>query len=285
MKTEERTETGAVLRGVPLHTQPHALARPTRISTSSLGACQPADQAAGDVGAGEKGAQAAAYAAGHAQGLAEGRAAGRAAAEAADRGALQQTVEEACSKAVLQGRLEGLAAGRGEAEAEAERARLQIDQAMAERLERVDRVLRSVAEEAERHLLDAEDDLVALGHEALCRVLGAQAVQPASIRSMVSHVLAQHGQRAQLAVHVHPDDFAALTHEDPAAAVPPWRWVADDAVQLGGVVLRSPEGSLDARLETQMAALGSALVAARRERKGTTSQHAKDAGSSEERSP
>ena len=80
----------------------------------------------------------------------------------------------------------------------------------------------------------------------------------------VAKLLVQHGTKDQLAVHVHPSDAALLAAGRDGNEA--WRWVADDAVQLGGVILRSPEGSLDARLEIQLAALREALLKTRAQR-------------------
>jgi flagellar assembly protein FliH len=45
------------------------------------------------------------------------------------------------------------------------------------------------------------------------------------------------------------------------------RWVADPEVQLGGCLLRSEEGALDARLEVQLQALGASLAQTREVRR------------------
>ena len=54
---------------------------------------------------------------------------------------------------------------------------------------------------------------------------------------------------------------------EPSPRAVAWEWVADPAIATGGVVLRSPQGSLDARLDAQLRALGEALVAQRDERR------------------
>jgi flagellar assembly protein FliH len=263
-----------VLRGVSLHAQPHALTRPDRRSAEPMATMQPPASGRpaviGDV-AGNDGAEDAAYEAGLSEGRRQGYAAGHAAAAAEGVQALHAALKETRVQAADEGRLEGLARGREEAALEATQAqtrtKVQTDQAALDRLDRLDRLLQGVIVEAANRLEQTEDDLVALSHEAVCRILGTEAAQPARLRSMVTHLLAQHGLRAQLAVHLHPEDLAALVQESGETRDKPWRWVGDSAVQLGGVVLRSPEGSLDARLETQLAALGAALLAVRRSRK------------------
>ena len=263
----------AVLRGVLLHAQPHALARPGRIAAepvSRMRQAEPGQPARGDCAADDGSAAAAAYKAGLAEGHMQGYEAACAVA-AQEARALEATRADLRAVAAIEGRLEGLKQGREEALTAASKAEAQAkeraDQATADRLDRLDQLLQSLTVEGAGRLEEAEEDLVALSHEIVCRILGAEAAQPARVRSMVTHLLAQHGQRPQLAVHLHPDDLAALMKEREGLRATSWRWVGDSAVHLGGVVLHSPEGSLDARLETQVAALGDTLRRLRRDRK------------------
>jgi flagellar assembly protein FliH len=264
----------AVLRGVLLHAQPHALLRPAptdRESVLPLRHTEPEHRRHRRHEPEHGTADSAAYDEGFAEGHKLGYVVGRQAALAEQGASTQAAVAEARSLAAEEGRLQGLAIGRQEAQAEARRAQVEaqerFDQTARARLERLDGLLKAVTSDTSRRLEEAEEDLVALSHEALCRVLGAHAVKPECLHGMVSSLLAQHGQRKQLAVHVHPDDLAALGLEPDEARAPAWSWVGDSSVQLGGVVLRSPQGSLDARLETQMAGLRTTLLDARRERR------------------
>ena len=288
-RTSEAPPALAVLRGIPLHSQPHVLRRPLRhqVAQPGVNIQRPAsDQPAIRDGlAGNDASADGAYEAGFAEGRKQGYASAQAAAAAERAQTLREALKETRAQAAVEGRLEGLASGRDEGYREASQAqalaKAQADQAALDRLDQLDRVLQAVIAQAAQWLEQAEDDLVALSHEVVCRILGAEAVRPARLRSIVSHLLAQHGQRTQLAVHLHPDDLAAVMREPEQNPDQPWRWVGDRAVQLGGVVLRSPEGSLDARLETQLAALGDALLAMRRSRKVPTELHAAAAPAAE----
>jgi flagellar assembly protein FliH len=261
-----------VLRGVLLQAPPHALTRPDPLVSELVRRPQPSepdDASCGNEARSGRSTAEAAYEAGLEDGRKQGyeTAAAVALREARER---ESALAELRALSAAEGRLEGLTRGREEAlaaasQAEAEAAQ-RANQAAADRLGRVDLLLKGLLAEEARRLEAAEDDMVALCHETVCRILGAEAAQPERVRFMVLHLLAQHGQRAELAVHVHPDDFVAVV-EELDGDERPWRWVEDAAVQLGGVVLRSPQGSLDARLETQVAALGEALLAQRRVRK------------------
>jgi flagellar assembly protein FliH len=262
-----------VLRGVSLHGQPHALARPGRVHPEAAArtphmasAHAVHDAAAVNIVPDTQTAFEA--------GLAEGRKQGyeTATTQAAEQArAREMELTELRVLAAAEGREEGLARGREEGLFAASQAQAhaieQLDRTAADRLDRLDQLLKSLVLERARRLEEAEEDIVAFSHEVVCRILGAQAAQPECVRAMVTHLLAQDGQRAELAVHVHPDDLAALMDE---GGETPWQWIGDRAVQLGGVVLRSPEGSLDARLETQLAALRDALLDSRRDRKSAS---------------
>ena len=185
---------------------------------------------------------------GHEAGFREGRSQGLA---AASQEALQSGLEE--------GRQRGLAEGRAQAAEEAQRQlqALQLREQLAQRL------------------AAAEDDMVALCHEVVCRLFGAAALDPRmtaqSVRAAVATWLEATGaEAAQLTVRVHPDDLAMLQADAELAA---WlerqglrgvHWQPDAEVAWGGCLLRSPQGLLDARLETQFAAVH-ALMRERRD--------------------
>ncbi|AMO22197.1 hypothetical protein GCM10027034_25060 [Ramlibacter solisilvae] len=256
----DKPAAAPVLRGVVLHAQPHALVRPGRMPIAPAAKTTVHPQPAPS-------AQAAVEAA-FAEGRREGFAAGHSAGAGEERLKFDALIEEARARAREEGRQAGLQQGLDEAGQQLARAR---DDARAESLAvqraavaRLECLLRSASAAVIQWRADGEEDLVALAHEALCRILGAQASQPETLKAMVRHLLAEHGRRSPLSAHVHPEDFAALASVSEPDG---WQWVADEAVSFGGMILRSPQGGLDARLETQLAALGGALAAARAKRR------------------
>lgn len=196
---------------------------------------------------------------GHESGLREGRAQGLA---AASREELQAGFDEGVQR--------GLAEGRAQAAEEAQRRLQALQQEAAARLQRIDALqdawAQQLRDELVQRLAAAEDDMVALCHDALCRVFGAAALDPRlaaqSVRTSIAAWLETGGaEPAQLTVRVHPDDLAALQSDGELAA---WlerqglrgvHWQPDAEVAWGGCLLSSPRGVLDARLETQFAAL------------------------------
>lgn len=159
---------------------------------------------------------------------------------------------------------EGLREGQADAAARVQQA---VDEAvrdarrsLQEEQDRVRSLLLGLARLPEECLQASEDEMIALCFDALCRILGAHAVSAAQVAAQVRHLvsLAQPGQR--LALHMHPDDAQLLRDCDTQQGL---AIVGDPDVVLGGAVVRSSGGSLDARLETMLDACRTTLLGAR----------------------
>lgn len=146
-------------------------------------------------------------------------------------------------------------------------------QKLADALEKLQQLAEAAARQKTAFLEGAEDDMVALVFEAFCRVLGETAATPDMVRAGILNALAHWRGKAALEIHVHPDDlkwleadndlqarFAGRTHHT-------IRWVAGADVALGGCMVRSSEGALDARLEVQLEAFKSMLLQTRASRR------------------
>lgn len=257
-----------VLRNVVVQELPHALTRPRRGAVNVRDLERPVALALETVHL----AQSRSYEEGVAAGYHEGLAAGQAAQRAESQALLDEIGEEARAKGFSEGHAEGLRQGSEESAEMAQQLRLQlIEQGRASADEhklRFEQMALSLSKQSGQLAADAEDDLVAMSFEVVCRLLGERAATTAGIRSMVEQLLAQRAI-AGLAVHVHPEDLQLLRAES-GEGVPQtsWQWVADDKVQLGGVILRSPNGNLDARLEVQLETLRQTLLQARQGRRG-----------------
>lgn len=269
-----------VLRDITLNARPHVLARPAaKPAMAAVAAVATAAPAAGTAHAANAAAgpaagaahQAAAaqpapatpralsaeeevrlherYKQGHAKGWLEGQLAERKAAE---------------SKAQTAGYEQGLQRGLEEAR---KTARAEVEQ----RLATLDQLLRSIPGQMAALLADAEDDMVALCFEAVCQISGATAASPDGVRQLVRQAAGRLRAQRVLVLQLHPQDVAMLK-ADPSASA----WLQDDAwpdgvqlvadpqVQLGGAIVRGQQGSVDARLETQLGLLKDLLLQQRR---------------------
>jgi flagellar biosynthesis/type III secretory pathway protein FliH len=160
-----------------------------------------------------------------------------------------------------------LAAARGQADAIRAEARLQGDAAGRRDAETAFTVLmiearadaertRGVASVAARTLA------MRMAEKIVARVVQ---LDPTAVAGIAAEALAEARARAGIVVlRVHPDDLAALEAARPTlaariATAVELRLMADPAVGRTGCVVETPVGRLDARLETQLAALERAV--------------------------
>lgn len=241
-----------VLRNVTVSDRPHALTRPAG-APAEVPAPAPAVPLPPEVPGGDLHAELQqAFERGREQGRAEAR------SEVFD-AARAEVLVEARAQGLDEGRAAGLLAAHEEARAAVQPVLALLEGFLAELPQKFD-----------ARLAACEDDMVALCFEAVARILGREAATQEGIRAMLKTTLAAFGPRQLVELRVHPGDLQCLARDE---AVAGWlreregaqgiQIVADPGVELGGVVLRSPSGRLDARLEHQVDALRGALLSAR----------------------
>jgi flagellar assembly protein FliH len=175
-----------------------------------------------------------------------------------------------------QGREEGLRAGLEQARLaaqqeaqEANQAHVAAKHAGVERLARLDALLSALPAELDRRLEQAEEEMLGLCFEAVARIVGGAAANPAGVRAIVRQAVTEAKCEQAATIHVHPRDLAFLQADEELAA---WlgtnrrvRWRGDERIEPGGCLVSAPGGGLDARLETQMARLATVFAKAREE--------------------
>lgn len=239
----------AVHRNLAVQELPHALQRPSRVAAF----CAPAP----------------AYEDGYRDGRAHAAAEARAAADALlrQRG---DDWERARQEAVAAGRAEGLQAAQADVAhaVESERVRLQgeADAGLRARCAQLERLAASVQGQWHELVASAEDEVVALAWEAVCGILATEAARPEAVRMLVSQLMRQHFSACEVRAHVHPEDHELLAASG-GAQRDGWTWVADAGVALGGASLRTAQGSLDARIESQLQRLARTLLRVREARR------------------
>lgn len=141
----------------------------------------------------------------------------------------------------------------------------------------LEKILAELPAERERCLRNAEEDMLALAFEMVCRILGDQAATQDGLRALLDRSLKSWHGRSPLSIHLHPEDVQLLRADADSlqllsaagfsAERASLRWVADAKVAAGGVLLRAAEGALDARLEVQLDALKASLLQTREARR------------------
>jgi flagellar assembly protein FliH len=172
----------------------------------------------------------------------------------------QRKLDESAAATLAAAREEGLAQGAAQALAD---ARAQAAAELAQAIAAAEAAAEALAL-ARASLADGQEDmLVEIAFGAVCRVLGAHGASRAGVTAQVRSLLAQQAA-GPVAVHLHPDDAEMLAQH--GGIGPQVQLSADPAVELGGCLLVSERGTLDARLEVQVEALRAALLAVRARR-------------------
>jgi flagellar assembly protein FliH len=117
---------------------------------------------------------------------------------------------------------------------------------------------------AARQALDAqieglEDVVVEIAFAAVCKLLGESAFTEGGTRGLVREAMRGIAAKERLVMRVSPADHRALA----ASAEPRVEVVADERVTLGGCIIETSGGTLDARLEVQLRQLIDTLTRAR----------------------
>lgn len=155
----------------------------------------------------------------------------------------------------------GHALGKEAAEAEAQAA-------VSAQVSRLAELAGALAQSRQQRIEECEDMLVEIAHTAICRMIGETATTRAGLAALVRTQITQMSGSEHIVVRLHPEDLATLRQAlagaegmDLAQRVD---LQADPGVVLGGCLVDGPRGTLDARLELQLEALGAALMTARR---------------------
>jgi flagellar assembly protein FliH len=234
-----------LLRGLAVHAHPRVLARPQRpVAAAPAAVVAVAVQATVPIDAPPPAQPARvleeAFDAARAQGLQEGREAG-----------LQLGLKDA------QARLEeATEAAKAAAAAQLERESVRLSKQWADRLARLDAVVKTFEIQLPQQWARLEVDAVELAFEVACRVLGDAAGRRQLIEDMVAQAMS--AVRAKpLRVRLSAADLALI--DTGAAHGPSLRerhagveWIADPEVQTGGCLIDGDGGTLDARLEVQL---------------------------------
>jgi flagellar assembly protein FliH len=171
-------------------------------------------------------------------------------------------VEEHRQRAFDDGFKEGHAAGLAQGEAEGlARAQAAIDEAN----ERSHRLISLAEEQGRQALLSAERDMVELALAVASKVLVKEIEEnPVVVLPIIRAALDKVRDHEQVTLRVHPADYelalaarlelSAMMAKENALAV-----VADAALKNGDCVMETPYGTVDARIDTQLELVKTAL--------------------------
>lgn len=241
-----QTSISHVLRAVALEDAPRTLGRPRALPSVQMLVAAGVAEGANEVPMGQIQDTVETTAPGFEQGYERGLQEGL--ADAA------QKIEQATRQAVNAARSEALAA------LDSERKRM--ESALAEHIAVTQRVLEQVQRSLAVGLRSIEEQAISLAFDAVCRVVGDSAASFGTVRSVVERTLSELAGKPILCVRMRPDDLATLQAGADAQAMfpgfPSINWVADETIAVGGCVVDTATGTLDARFEVQLRNLGNA---------------------------
>jgi flagellar assembly protein FliH len=159
-------------------------------------------------------------------------------------------------RALDDARAQGLQQGRAAAEAQARQL-----------LKTWHDLIESVQRSRQQHIEAIGDDAIEIVFAAVARVLGDAFASRAAAVAAVQEAIRSCRDKRCLTVRVAPADLAVIESQrqtlNEGIGANDVTVVADEQVGLGGCLLESPSGDLDARLETQLQRLRETLVRAR----------------------
>lgn len=168
---------------------------------------------------------------------------------------LRRQVEVERVEALRRATDDGLAEGQRQGRAE-----------WAERVDQLDHLLASIYERVAGGSAGVEDLLVEVAFEAAAKVIGAAGVSRAGVQAIVRESLRGLSEREQLVLRLAPRDVEAINEVrgelKRLAGSKGLEIVADERVEMGGCLIETTGGGLDARLETQLQRLRDLLVEA-----------------------
>lgn len=169
---------------------------------------------------------------------------------------LRRRLEREREQVLQQARQDGVAEGREVGRAE-----------WAERVDQLDALLAAAHDHFAAGVADHADLLVDLAFEAVVKIIGRAAPTREGVQGIVTEALKGLREREQLVIRLAPADVETIrslrAEMTRLAGCKGLEIVADERVELGGCLIETSGGGLDARLETQVQRLRSLLLAAR----------------------
>lgn len=151
----------------------------------------------------------------------------------------------------------------------AEKGEQAAKEVLQAQIERLKTLANQLVQSKTNLMAEAEDTMVEIVFTAVCRILGDNIASRHVLLQMVRDCVGETRSPAQVNIRLHPDDLALLQASGEGGLDGQLRLSADASITMGGCIVDSATGSLDARLETQLQRLRDTLLAVRAERRAS----------------
>jgi flagellar assembly protein FliH len=177
----------------------------------------------------------------------------------------QEKQQAAFQQGLKEGREQGLREGLEQGNKQGEQEALQRWAALMSRWQSI---LQATLDEKASYLNDRESLMVQLALDTAAKILGHEIHSDRDLAlQQARQAIARTIDRSRLLVHLNPQDLDAAKAADIASfhvvdGIKNLEFVADEKVNPGGAYVETDAGSIDARIETQLAELAKSLLEA-----------------------
>lgn len=186
---------------------------------------------------------------------------------------VEQEVQQAAETEIEALKNAALEEARGQAEDE---AKAEANKVLDAKLAELDEVIGRLSGHVDAAVEGVGDMAAEVAFATVCKLLGETAHSAEGVFQLTKQVLSRLSRSGEVIVRVRPRDMELLQGQIGALERTGYglqlRLVADESIHLGGCVLESQTGSLDARLEHQMARLRDVLLGAAAEQSSQTGE-------------
>ena len=128
-------------------------------------------------------------------------------------------------------------------------------------LQQLEQLAQSLNQTVEQSLDEAEEMMVSIVFESVCKIIGDALATREGIVSVVQEALRRTRGKSALVIRVNPLDLDLIEESAAFGIASEADWRADETVPMGGCIVESEYGTLDARIETQLNQLKRTLLA------------------------
>lgn len=136
-------------------------------------------------------------------------------------------------------------------------------QAYTSGLQQLESLTQNLNSMIQQSLDESEDMMVSIVFESVCKIVGDSLATREGVISVVKEALSRVRGKSTVIIRVNPFDLELIEESAAFGVASEADWRGDESIPLGGCMIESEYGTLDARIDTQLNQLKRVLLAAR----------------------